>query len=342
MTRSSSHSINLFTGKMGQFLRAKQGIKTLSFLFLFLGMGVAFNYVSAQDTTMVQVKFVSGENELAGTLILPAGAQNVPVILYLGGTDEYGKIHRYRESFIYENLVSIFPPSGMGIFYYDARGVGASRGNWQRASMQEFAVDAKAAINYLKSRPEIDAARIAVIGHGEDAWVSQIVAAESGRDIKLMASIAGPVFNAENALINEYYNDYICNGADSTTAYQKAKEKAISHENWVSLFPFTKRWRHMKMKLDFNPDAYIKNIRIPALFLFAEQDGMVYHTWSISYLDSLFQSRVPSNFTIETVPGANHYLKVSNRCYEYKEGDIEQSYSFRFKEILRDYIFENI
>ncbi len=327
---------------MGHFFRVKQGIKILCFLLLSGVMGAALNSASAQDTTMVQAKFISGDNELAGTLILPANAQQVPIILYLGGTDEYGKIHRYRESFIYENLVSIFPPSGIGIFYYDARGVGASRGNWQRASVQEFAVDAKAAINYLKSRPEVDAARIAVIGHGEDAWVSQIIGAESGRDIKLMASIAGPVFNAENALINEYYNNYVCNGADSLTAYQKAREKAISHENWVSIFPFTKRWRHMKMKLDFNPDIFIKNIRVPALFIFAEQDGMIYHTWSISYLNDLFQGRIPPNFTIETVPGANHYLKVSNRCYEYKEGDIEQSYSFRFKEILRDYIFENI
>ena len=296
----------------------------------------------AQDITHVEVEFTSGDTKLYGTLILPENARNVPVILFLGGVDEYGDLHRNRESFIYENLTSLFPPSGVALFYYHTRGVGESDGRWHRATLQDFANDAKAAITFLKQRNEIDNSRIGVVGHGEDGWVAQILAADIPEDIKIMASVAGPTFDATTHLINEYHNDYICKGKDSTDAYQKAEEKAISHENWVSIFPLTKRWRHMKMKQGFNPADVITRITIPSLFVFGEQDGVVYPSWAINHLRELFNGVIPDNFHIETVPGANHYFKVNDRCYVYEEGDIEKNYSFRFKEVLRNWIFEKL
>lgn len=308
-------------------------------LFIFL-IGFAYS-AAAQDTTSVQVEFASGDNILHGTLITPDSARKLPVILYLGGIDEYGDVHRYRDSFIHENLVSNFSLNGYAIFYYYPRGVENSEGKWHRATIQDFADDAKAAIRFLKQHPKIDKQRIGILGHGEDGWVAQILAAEMP-GIKTMASVAGPTFDATVHLINEYHNDYVCKGTDSTEAVHKAEEKALSHENWVSIFPLTKRWRHMKMKQDFEPETYIKNIDIPSLFVFGEQDGIVYPSWAINHLNEIFPDSLPSNIHVEVVPGANHYFKVNDNCYRYEEGDIEAEYSFRFKEVLRNWFFENL
>lgn len=299
---------------------------------------------NSQDIIREEVVFRSGDNVLSGTLVLPASAQNVPVLLFLGGIEEWGDIHPQRQPFIEENLISVFPPAGIGVFYYDPRGIGESEGRWGRATLNDFADDAKAAISYLSQRREVDMGRIGIVGHGEDGWVAQIVAATSPLKVELMASLAGPTFDPTRQLVNEYHSEYICNEEDSTTAYEKAVQKAQSHQNWVSAIPVTKRWRHMKMKLDFDPSEYIRDIEIPALFVFGGNDGQVYDTWAREELNIIFPDSLPSNFTAHSIAGANHFFHVVPPCFEYDDqtSNVNLNFSFRFKEVFQDWVFDNI
>lgn len=308
-------------------------------LVFYLAVGVI-----AQDIVGEEVVFKSGENVLSGTLVLPDSANNVPVILFMGGMYEWGDFHPQRKVFIQENLEAVFPKAGVGVFYYDPRGVADSEGRWGRATINDFADDALAAISYLKQRKEVDANRIGIIGHGEDGWVAQVVAATAPEEIQFMVSIAGPTFDATKQLVNEYHSEYVCNGEDSTTAYNKAVQKAQSHQNWVSMISITKKWRHMKMKMEHKPTQYLRDITIPALFIFGENDGFVYPEWALEELDVVFQQSIPSNFTTFSVPGANRYFHVVPPCYEYEDevNNIRKNFSFRFKEIFRNWIFEKL
>lgn len=298
----------------------------------------------AQDTLGEEVVFKSGEVVLNGTLVLPDSARNVPVLIFMGGMYEGGEVHPQREIFIQENLEAVFPKAGVGVFYYDPRGTGESTGRWGQAAFTDFADDANAAIQYLKQRKEIDPDRIGIIGLGEGGWIAQIVAATSPRHVKLMASLAGPTFDPTRQLINEYHSEYVCSGEDSTLAYEKAVQKATSHQNWVSYLPLTKKWRHMKMKLGFKPDSYISEIEIPALFMFAENDGQVYPSWAKQSLEEIFPDSLPSNFSVYTIAGANHFFHVANKCYDYREESqsVMRSFSFNFKEVFQDWIFEHL
>ncbi|MEX0720023.1 MAG: alpha/beta hydrolase [Balneolaceae bacterium] len=296
----------------------------------------------AQEVSKEEVIFTNEDYVLNGTLVLPASPQNVPVLLFMGGIEEWGDFHPSRESFIYENLVNIFPQNGIAVMYYDPRGLGESTGRWQRATLPDFAEDAKAAIKFLKQRQEIDSSRIGIIGHGEDGWIAQIVAADNPNDLKMMVSIGGPVFDAQTLLTNQYHNEYVCAGQDSAEAYERARQKAISHENWVSIFPLTKKWRHMKLKQDFDPAEKLKHLNVPSLFVFGENDGEVYPSWSINYLHELFPGSLPSNFNIQVIPGANHYFKVADRCYDNEDISVHKNYSFRFNEVLRNWVFNKL
>lgn len=298
----------------------------------------------AQNNTGEEVVFKSGEEVLNGTLVLPDSARNVPVLIFMGGMYEWGEVHPQREIFIRENLEAIFPEAGVGVFYYDPRGAGESTGRWGQAALTDFADDAKAAIQYLSQRKEIDSDRIGIIGLGEDGWVAQIVAATSPQSVKLMVSLAGPTFDPTRQLINEYHSEYVCSGEDSTYAYEKAVQKATSHQNWVSYLPLTKNWRHMKMKLGFEPAQYIREIEIPALFIFAENDGQVYPSWAKQSLEEIFSDSLPSNFSVHTIAGANHFFHVTNKCYDYvgESQSVMKNFSFRFKEVFQDWIFENL
>ncbi|MEX0723743.1 MAG: CocE/NonD family hydrolase [Gracilimonas sp.] len=300
--------------------------------------------INAQDSIGEEVVFKSGDNVLNGTLVLPDSAENVPVIVFMGGMYEWGDFHPQREIFIQENLEAVFPRAGVGVFYYDPRGVGESRGRWSRATLNDFADDAMAAVSFLQQRKEVDPDRIGIIGQGEDGWVAQIVAAEVSEQVKFMVSLAGPTFDPTRQLVNEYHSEYVCNGEDSTAAYNKAVQKAQSHQNWVSMISITKTWRHMKMKIGFEPAEYLQEIEIPALFLFGENDGHVYSEWAMEELNLIFPDSLPSNFNTYSVPGANHYFHVVPPCFDYDDENtsVRKNFSFRFKEIFQDWIFENI
>ncbi len=317
---------------------------TFKILLPVLGFLVITNCALAQEMVGEEVVFKSGEVVLNGTLILPDSAVNVPILLFMGGMHEWGEYHPQREIFIRENLEAVFPDAGIGIFYYDPRGVGESSGRWGRATLPDFANDAVAAIQYLSQRKEVDPGRIGIIGQGEDGWVAQIVAATSPQKVKLMASLAGPTFDPTKQLINEYHSEYVCNGEDSTYAYEKALQKATSHQNWVSYLPLTKNWRHMKMKLGFEPAGYIREIEIPALFIFAENDMQVYPSWAKQSLEEIFPDSMPTNFSIHTIAGANHFFHVTNKCYDYLEESqsVTKNFSFRFKEVFQDWIFKHL
>jgi|GEM_PF-1860918 pimeloyl-ACP methyl ester carboxylesterase len=291
-----------------------------------------------------EVVFKSKNAVLNGRLVLPDSAVNVPVVIFMGGMYEWGDFHPQRAIFIRENLEAVFPGSGIAVFYYDPRGVGKSTGRWGQASLTDFADDAKAAITYLEQRKEIDPQRIGIIGQGEDGWIAQIVAATAPQRVKLMASLAGPTFNPTRQLVNEYHSEYVCSGQDSAAAYKKAAQKALSHENWVAMLPLTKTWRHMNMKVGFEPSEYIREIEIPALFLFAENDGQVYADWGIESLNEIYPDSLPANFTVQSISGANHFFHITPPCYDYltESQSIQRNFSFRFKEIFQDFIFENL
>lgn len=299
---------------------------------------------TGQDKPGEEIVFKSGENVLSGTLVLPESAENVPVIIFMGGMYEWGGFHSQREVFIQENLIDVFPRAGVGVFYYDPRGVGNSDGRWGRATIENFADDALAAVTYLQQRREIDAERIGIIGLGEDGWVAQVAAAKSPSEMKFMASLAGPTFDPARQLVNEYHSEYVCNGEDSTVAYQKAVQKAQSHQNWVSIIALTRKWRHMKMKIGFDPVQYLEEISIPALFVFGGNDGKVYPEWAMEELNIIFPDSLPPNFQTYTVSGANHFFHVVPPCYEYGHDseNVRKNFSFRFKEILQQWVFEYI
>ncbi len=317
----------------------------MKYIFVFIFLSFCYTVLPAQEPNREEIVFRSGDIVLNGTFVLPDTTNNIPVLIFMGGIEEWGDFHKQRMPFIEQNLEASFLQSGIGLLYYDPRGIGKSDGRWQRASLNDFADDAIAAIHFLKQRREVDPNRIGIIGHGESGWVAQIVAATNPDEIKLMASLAGPTFDPERQLVNEYHSEYVCADEDSTTAYQKAVQKATSHQNWVSLFPLTKRWRHMKMKIDFEPAEYITNIQIPSLFVFAENDGQVYPDWAIKELNEIFPGSLPSNFTIHTIAGANHFFHVAPPCFEYEDSSsesIDRDFSFRFREVLRNWIFENL
>ena len=64
------------------------------------------------------------------------------------------------------------------VLRYDKRGVGQSGGRAESAGLQDYAEDLRAAVKFLSERKDVDAKRIAIVGHSEGGLVAMLAAAK--------------------------------------------------------------------------------------------------------------------------------------------------------------------
>ena len=68
---------------------------------------------------------------------------------------------------------------GIAVLRADDRGVGKSGGVFGTATTIDFATDAEAGVAYLRTRPEIDAKKIGLVGHSEGGVIAPLVASRN-------------------------------------------------------------------------------------------------------------------------------------------------------------------
>ncbi len=124
---------------------------------------------------------------LAGTLTLPHGAGPFPAAVLvsdLGRQDRDGLVPdstKQPDMMSYRLLGSLadyLTRHGVAVLRCDDRGVGKSAGANEAATPAQRAADVQAALNYLRTRPEIDLLRIGLVGHGEGANIALLAAAQ--------------------------------------------------------------------------------------------------------------------------------------------------------------------
>ncbi len=128
---------------------------------------------------------------ISGTLTLPDSTGLFPAILLIAGS---GPNDRDETLFGHKPFLVIsdyLTRHGFAVLRYDKRGVGKSTGNFDKATLQDFADDAALAVNYLKQRKEIDVKKIGLLGHSEGGIIAPMVASEE-TGIHLLMLLAAP------------------------------------------------------------------------------------------------------------------------------------------------------
>ena len=129
-----------------------------------------------------ELTFTSGGYRLAGGLTVPEGTGPFPAVLLVPGSGPVDRDsnHKRMPLDVTGALARALAPAGFVTFAFDKRGTGASEGDWMSASLDEATADARAALELLRSRPEVDASRVIVVGHSEGAIHATRLAADGG------------------------------------------------------------------------------------------------------------------------------------------------------------------
>lgn len=143
----------------------------------------------AEDVTFTNP--VAAGVTLAGTLTRPPGAGPFPAAILISGSGPQDRDESLLGHKPFAVLADHLTRHGVAVLRYDDRGVAESTGEFSTATSADFATDARAALQFLLTRPEINRSAIGYIGHSEGGMVAQIAAVNS-QQLKFVIMLAGP------------------------------------------------------------------------------------------------------------------------------------------------------
>jgi len=254
---------------------------------------------SAQD-----VEFrTSGGITLRGTLTLPqrgAGAR-VPAIVTITGSGPQDRdatpatLQAYR---LYYQLADTLGRRGIAVLRLDDRGAGSDAGPLT-ATTADFADDIRAAVSWLRSRPEIDPARIGLVGHSEGGTIAPMVAA-SDSAIAGVVILGGTVSKGRDIIT--FQQRFVVDSMAHLMGQQREAALAEYARTLDSAATATPWW---KFFLDYDGTATARRVRAPVLILHGEKDYQV-PVAEAEKTASAVRGGGNRDVSVRVFPGANH------------------------------------
>lgn len=224
---------------------------------------------TAEDVTVPTPK----GHTLAGTLTLPKGrAGKVPAVVTITGSgpedrdEAIGIVKGYRP---FRQVADTLGRHGIAVLRLDDRGFGGSTGNHAAATSADFADDIRAALAYLRSRPEIDGTRLALVGHSEGGLIAPMVAA-TDKSLRGIVLMAGPSLTGRTILRYQFGNSI-----KRDTSYKGARRDSAlkTVDTMIDSLTATSPW--LKFFVDYDPLTTAPKVQVPTLILQGETDQQV-------------------------------------------------------------------
>ncbi len=311
--------------------------------------------------------------KIAATLTFPDSKNPLPAVLLIPGSGQQKRNWEVSGHRPFLVLADYLTRHGIAVLRADDRGIGGSTGNFEQSTSGDFADDAIAGVEYLKSRKEIDINKIGLIGHSEGGMIAPI-AAEKSTDIAFIVLMAAPGIGFDEAVIFQVLEQLKLEGVsqedielqrswrqkiyglfkqnlDSAAIankmrelYSKLSEEKIKRLNWPqgrldfeikrSLSP----WWHFA--LSYQPGKTLSQIQCPVLAVNGEKDMQVSSGKNLPYIKEALIKGGNQNFIVRELPGLNHLFQTAKTGSEYEYGTIEETMSPDALSLISKWILE--
>jgi len=272
-----------------------------------------------------EVTFENGPVTLGGTVIYPAGTGPFPGIVFLHGSGAEGRwASRY--------LANALAQRGIAALIYDKRGVGISTADWREAGFAELVADAAAAVEALRSRPQIAPDRVGIHGHSQGGTIAPWVASEHPHIAFVVASAAAGMSMAEMEIYSvgnevrvrsmvaaerQLAERYI--RAIVATAYDRAPRAAVESA-WREVrdrawaFPPPPEsdfyWSFSRRIASYDPLDFWRRVSAPALLVYGEGDERVPPRASAARIAETYLGSRGSRLDVVLFPDADHTFRL--------------------------------
>ena len=328
-----------------------------------------------------EVAFMNGKAgiTLSGTLTLPeTGGPFTAVVMITGSgaQDRDEQIFGHRPFWV---IADYLTRRGVAVLRYDDRGTGKSTGDLSKATSVDLASDALSAVEFLKSRKDINHKKIGLAGHSEGAILAPMVANQS-RDVAFVILLAGPGMTGEKLLYLQGAAVIRAQGIDETTVVKNEtiqhkifsvvmaekddaaagkklrdilndamkemteEEKARTGFNEAMIDQQVQRvlspW--FRYFLSYDPLVELKRLRCPVLALWGEKDLQVPPNENAPPVEEALKMAGNKKAMIKVLPGLNHLFQTSATGSVTEYGSIEETFSPTALAVIGDWIAERI
>ena len=265
-----------------------------------------------------QVRIPSNGFSLAGTISKPANlpGKPLPAVVFVGGSGGTDRDEFLFGIPILGQLAGVVADAGFITLRYDKRGVGQSGGRIESGTFGDLAEDLRAAVKLLSERRDVDAKRIAVVGHSEGGSVALVAAANQKRiaAVGLLATngVSGPDLILEQQQHALGRSNLSESDKQARVALQKRiNDAVITGKGWEQLPPEVRRQAddaEFQSILTHDPAKVVPDVRQPILIVQGELDTQVAPA-NADRLQALARKRKnASAVDVVKVPGVNHLL----------------------------------
>lgn len=253
---------------------------------------------------------VHGNTTLVGTLTLPIGVhRSVPAVVLLHGSTPSDRNNSRRPlPGLFWQLADTLARRGIAVLRYDQRGVGASTGFSDSATVHVRADDARAALAYLMTRPDIDSARLGLIGLSEGAMAAPLAAglhdsARAGVSVRAVVLISSPARKGRE--LSAYQTRVSVERFAGLTGRARDSALLIGRAEDDSLLRSGRG--HDAALLAYDPLPAVRKLATPALILHGATDIVVPAEDAVR-LGAELEESGNRDVTVHVLPNLNHVL----------------------------------
>jgi pimeloyl-ACP methyl ester carboxylesterase len=330
-----------------------------------------FGYASEE----VEFENKSAGIKLAGTLTRPKSDMDVPAVVLLTGSGQQKRDQDIAGHKPFWVIADYLSDHGIAVLRMDDRGIGGSSGDFGNSTTGDFATDAIAAVEYLRSRKGINLNQIGLIGHSEGG-ATAIIAASQSNDVKFIISLAGGIENFGDIHIRQIsdrlksqnipeenieleanwrrkLNEIVREPTDSAVAakkmwnaYNLLPEEDIETMNWPEgrmnhmVSQLLSPWWRYSISLDVI--SLYMDLDRPALLLFGGKDIQLNASTNMPLIEEAVNANKKTNIEIQLIDGVNHLFQTAETGSEYEYIQIEETFSPDVLKLLSEWILNDI
>lgn len=317
--------------------------------------------------------------KLAGTLTMPSEGTNFPAVVLISGSGPQDRNEALLGHKPFLVLSDHLSKQGIAVLRYDDRGTAQSEGDFSSATSADFKTDVTAAVNYLKTRKEIDFDNIGLIGHSEGGIIAPMVAVET-ESIAFIVLMAGTGIRGDELLLrqseligkasgmsetqlktardfNRGAYDIVVNTVNETSVREELKKyldesvtknpelataNGLKEEVFVEqvLGQLASPWMLYFLKHD--PSTVLQKVDCPVLAIVGEKDLQVPANVNLEAIEAALKAGGNTQYTVKELAGLNHLFQEAETGSPNEYAQIEQTIAPKALELMSSWILNQV
>ncbi len=318
----------------------------------------------------------AGNVRLAGTLLVPEEAGPFPAVAMVTGSGPQDRDETLMGHKPFLVIADALARRGIASLRWDDRGVAGSGGSHMGSMVDDFAADARAAVAFLRSRPEVDAKAVGILGHSEGGLTGPMaaVADPSVSFLVLLAPPGEPIHSLILRQTRELFRlqglpgelmerslaaqaedlEIVANASltadqiqeklrarakvrrDQFTAEERALLKVDPEVIEQGIQTAITAWFRSLIRQD--PAVYLRKVKVPVLALFGEKDFQVDAKVNAEALRTALAAGGNPDHEVRSFPGLNHLFQHAETGSLSEYGAIEETLSPEVLETIGNWI----